>query len=133
MYRDPCRKRNESGFFGWYRKCVTGYHHLKESFEDSKMALEYINIIRKIIGDKNKAVVDCSKLGIFYAFIKMKDKEGLWTYIPDSVSRLYQYDVKNKGELINTLECFLDNNQSLKRLHSKCLFIIGRFPIVCRG
>ena len=103
-------------------KCVTGYHHLKESFEDSKMALEYINIIRKIIGDKNKAVVDCSKLGIFYAFIKMKDKEGLWTYIPESVSRLYQYDVKNKGELINTLECFLDNNQSLKKT-SQQMFI----------
>lgn len=96
-------------------KCVTGYHHLKESFDDSKMALEYINIIRKVIGDKTKAVVDCSKLGIFYALIKMKDKETLWTYIPDSLIRLYQYDVKNKGELIDTLECFLDNNQSLKK------------------
>ena len=52
----------------------------------------------------------------------MKDKEGLWTYIPDSVSRLYRYDVKNKGELINTLECFLDNNQSLKKT-SQQMFI----------
>lgn len=65
MYRDTLQKRNESGFLVGIGKCVTGYHHLKESFEDSKMALEYINIIRKIIGDKNKAVVDCSKLGIF--------------------------------------------------------------------
>lgn len=96
-------------------KSVTGYHHLKESFEDSKMALEYINVIRKIIGDKDKAVVDCSKLGIFYALIKMHDKETLWTYIPDSLHRLYQNDIKKNGELIDTLECFLNNNQSLKK------------------
>ena len=96
-------------------KSVTGYHHLKESFEDSQMALEYINVIRKIIGDKDKAVVDCSKLGIFYALIKMHDKETLWTYIPDSLHRLYQNDIKKNGELIDTLECFLNNNQSLKK------------------
>lgn len=94
---------------------VTGYHHLKESFEDSKMALGYINVIRKIVGDKDKAVVDCSKLGIFYALIKMHDKETLWTYIPDSLRRLYQNDVRKNGELIDTLECFLNNNQSLKK------------------
>lgn len=70
------------------------------------MALEYINVIRKIIGDKDKAVVDCSKLGIFYALIKMHDKETLWTYIPDSLHRLYQNDIKKNGELVDTLECF---------------------------
>lgn len=79
------------------------------------MALGYINVIRKIVGDKDKAVVDCSKLGIFYALIKMHDKETLWTYIPDSLRRLYQNDVRKNGELIDTLECFLNNNQSLKK------------------
>lgn len=44
---------------------VKGYHSLKESFRSSQMAIKYINVIRKIIGDKDKAVVDISKLGFF--------------------------------------------------------------------
>ena len=44
---------------------VKGYHNLKESFADSKIAIEYIDVIRKIVGDTNKTVVDCSKLGFF--------------------------------------------------------------------
>ena len=67
------------------------YHHLKESFEDSKMALKYINIIRKIIGDKNKAkAMTVVRNWGFLRIHKMKDKEGYGLYIPDSVSRLYQ-------------------------------------------
>ncbi len=76
---------------------------------------------------RTKAVVDCSKLGIFYALIKMHDKETLWTYIPDSLHRLYQNDIKKNGELIDTLECFLNNNQSLKKHRNRCIFITGQF------
>ena len=32
-------------------KSVKGYHDLKDSFEDSKTAIEYIDVIRKITGD----------------------------------------------------------------------------------
>lgn len=96
-------------------KTVKGYHHLKESFDDSKMALNYIDVIRKIVGDKNKSVVDCSKLGFFRIFTKLNDKNELMTYIPESLYKLFQYDQKKNTELINTLECFLNNNQSLKK------------------
>ena len=50
-------------------KSVKGYHDLKDSFEDSKTAIEYIDVIRKITGDIQKSVVDCSKLGFFHVFI----------------------------------------------------------------
>ena len=96
-------------------KTVKGYHYLKESFDDSKMALNYIDVIRKIVGDKNKSVVDCSKLGFFRIFTKLNDKNELMTYIPESLHKLVQYDQKKNTELINTLECFLNNNQSLKK------------------
>ena len=39
-------------------KTVTGYHELKESFKSSKIALKYIKVIRRIIGDEDKSVID---------------------------------------------------------------------------
>ena len=80
-----------------------------------KQALDYINVIRKIIGDSNRSVVDCSKLGFFHIFAEMKDKNKLWSYIPESLQMLYDYDKKRDKELINTLECFMNNNQSYKK------------------
>lgn len=38
-------------------KIVKGYHALKESFSDSKIALEYIHVIRKIIGDEKSRLL----------------------------------------------------------------------------
>ena len=53
---------------------------------------------------------------------KMIDKSELRGFIPESLNKLYQYDVQKNGELINTLECFLNNNQSLKKT-SEILFV----------
>mgnify|MGYP004595753155 CR=1 FL=1 len=96
-------------------KCVKGYHNLKDSFEDSKIAIEYIDVIRKIIGDVDKSVVECSKLGFFHIFANIKDEKQLRTYIPDAVNEIYQYDTKKNGELVNTLECYLDHKQSVRK------------------
>ena len=45
----------------------------------------------------------------------MTDKEQLRPYIPDSLYNLYQYDQQKSGELVSTLECYLNHNQSLKK------------------
>ena len=94
---------------------VKGYHNLKESFADSKIAIEYIDVVRKIVGDINKTVVDCSKLGFFYIFANIKDKKRLITYIPDTVHEIHQYDIQKNGELIDTLECYLNHKQSIRK------------------
>lgn len=94
---------------------VKGYHNLKESFADSKIAIEYIDVVRKIVGDINKTVVDCSKLGFFYVFANIKDKKKLITYIPDTVHEIHQYDIQKNGELIDTLECYLNHKQSIRK------------------
>ena len=94
---------------------VKGYHNLKESFADSKIAIEYIDVIRKIVGDTNKTVVDCSRLGFFYIFANIKDEKQLRTYIPDTVHEIHQYDIQKNGELIDTLECYLNNKQSIRK------------------
>ena len=113
------QKNAEIDFVVGIGKSVVGYQDIKESFEDSKQALDYINVIRKIIGDSNRSVVDCSKLGFFHIFAEMKDKNKLWSYIPESLQMLYDYDKKRDKELINTLECFMNNNQSYKKTSSE--------------
>lgn len=95
-------------------KSVHGYHRLKESFEDSKTAIRYIALIRTIVGDQNKSVVDCSKLGFFRMFVETQDRAKLETYIPESLYQLEAYDQKKNAELIKTLECYLNNKQSIK-------------------
>lgn len=96
-------------------KSVKGYHGLKDSFKDSKVALEYIDLIRETTGDRSKVIVDCAKLGFFQIFIKINDKEELRQYIPDSVIKLDEQDKKKNSELISTLECYLNNKQSTRK------------------
>ena len=96
-------------------KSVKGYHGLKDSFKDSKVALEYIDLIREAIGDRSKAIVDCAELGFFHIFININDKEELRQYIPDSVIKLDEQDKKKNSELISTLECYLNNKQSIRK------------------
>lgn len=96
-------------------KSVKGYHGLKDSFKDSKVALEYIDLIREATGDKTKSIVDCAKLGFFQIFININDKEELRQYIPDSVIKLNKQDKKKNSELISTLECYLNNKQSIRK------------------
>lgn len=116
-------KRNANAeFVVGIGKNVKGYHALKESFTDSKVALDYIRVIQKIIGDENRLVVDCSKLGFFRVFADIKDKEKLLSYVPESLQRLYEFDKQKNGELVDTLECFLNNKQSLKQTSNK-LFV----------
>lgn len=90
---------------------------MKESFKSSKIALKYIKVIRRIIGDEDKSVIDSTKVGFFYQILeKMKDINQLQAFIPESLNKLRQYDIQKNGELVDTLECYLNVNQSLKRL-----------------
>lgn len=116
-------KRNANAeFVVGIGKDVKGYHELKNSFSDSKIVLDYIRVIRKIIGDENRFVVDCSKLGFFRVLADIKDKDKLLSYVPESLQKLYELDQQKNGNLIETLECFLNNKQSLKQTSNK-LFV----------
>ena len=116
-------KRNANAeFVVGIGKDVKGYHALKNSFSDSKIALDYIRVIQKIIGDENRFVVDCSNLGFFRVFADIKDKDKLLSYVPESLQKLYEFDKQKNGELVDTLECFLNNKQSLKQTSNK-LFV----------
>lgn len=55
-------------------------------------------------------------------FVNVTDKEELLSYVPESLQKLYEYDKQKNGELVDTLECFLNNKQSLKQT-SKQMFV----------
>ena len=55
-------------------------------------------------------------------FVKVSDKKELLSYVPESLQKLYEYDKQKNGSLIETLECFLNNKQSLKQT-SKKMFV----------
>ena len=96
---------------------------MKESFKSSKIALKYIKVIRRIIVDEDKSVIDSTKVGFFYQILeKMKDINQLQAFIPESLNKLRQYDIQKNGELVDTLECYLNVNQSLKKT-SELMFI----------
>ena len=53
---------------------------------------------------------------------KMKNINQLQAFIPESLNELRQYDIQKNGELVDTLECYLNVNQSLKKT-SELMFI----------
>ena len=108
------RKKNTDFQIG-IGKVVQGYRNLKESFEDAKRALNYIDLIRMMSGDPTIAVLDCSKLGFFQIFDQIQEPEDLLQYVPESLKRLYRYDREHNGELLETLQMYLNNNQSTKK------------------
>lgn len=70
-----------------------------------------------------KSVIDSTKIGFFYQVLeKMKDINQLQAFIPESLNKLRQYDIQKNGELVDTLECYLNVNQSLKKT-SELMFI----------
>lgn len=59
--------------------------------------------------------------GIFFG--ATQSVELFCTYfIPESLNKLRQYDIQKNGELVDTLECYLNVNQSLKKT-SELMFI----------
>ena len=90
------QKEIEINFVIGIGKRVKGFSQLKESFEDSQTAIEYIDMIRTVIGDKDRSVVDSSKLGLFRMLAKHENKEELWSCIPESLCKLYDYDTQKK-------------------------------------
>ena len=98
---------------------VEGYRDLKKSFQDSKKIIDYMDMIRYLYSDKNISVGDFSKLGFFQIFEKVKTRDELMVYVPDSLVKLYQYDSEHDGELIETLQAYLDCDKSANKAAEK--------------
>lgn len=98
---------------------VEGYRDLKKSFQDSKKIIDYMDMIRYLYGDKNISVADFSKLGFFRIFEKIKSRDELMEYVPESLVKLYRHDKEHEGELIETLQAYLDCDKSANKAAEK--------------
>lgn len=98
---------------------VEGYRDLKKSFQDSKKIIDYMDMIRYLYGDKNISVADFSKLGFFRIFEKIKSRDELMEYVPESLVKLYRHDKEHEGELIETLQAYLDCGKSANKAAEK--------------
>ncbi len=94
---------------------VKGYRNLQNSYKQSRIAMKFMKIAKKITGDINKSVVYYSKLGIFQSFIEFDDINKLRKYVPSTIIKLDGYDKKHNTELLRTLNSYLKNNMSLKK------------------
>ena len=98
---------------------VEGYRDLKKSFQDSKKIIDYMDMLRYLYGDKNISVADFSKLGFFRIFEKIKSRDELMEYVPESLVKLYRHDKEHEGELIETLQAYLDCDKSANKAAEK--------------
>ena len=94
---------------------VRGYRNLKSSYKQSRVAMKFMKIAKKISGDINKSIVYYSKLGIFQLFVEFDDVNKLKKYVPSSIIKLDEQDKKHNTELLTTLSSYLKNNLSLKK------------------
>ena len=94
---------------------VKGYRNLKNSYKQSRIAMKFIKIARRITGEINKSIVYYSKLGIFQSFIELDDINKLKKYVPCTITKLDNYDRKHNTELLHTLNSYIRNNLSVKK------------------
>ena len=110
------KKRNQNTNFNiGVGGIVKGYRNLKESYKQSRIAMKFMNIAKKITGDVNKSIVHYSKIGIFQSFLELNDVDELKKYVPLSIIRLNEYDKKHKTQLLNTLRVYISNNLSINK------------------
>ena len=94
---------------------VEGYEKLDESYLESKKAIRYMELMQLSEDASDKPIMFYSKLGFFRIFGDIEDKAELEKYVPETLKRLYRYDKERNGELVLTLQTFLNHNQSLKK------------------
>ena len=114
------RRKSGSRLLIGIGKVVNGVERLSESYQEAKKALTYIDVIRVVSGNSNRMVVRYSNLGFFQLLGDIEDPSKLLQYIPESLRILHDSDSKN--ELIQTLQVYLDNNQSTKQT-SETMFV----------
>ena len=78
-----------------------------------------MDMLRYLYSDKNISVADFSKLGFFQIFEKIKNRDELMEYVPESLVKLYWYDKEHDGELIETLQAYLDCDKSVNKAAEK--------------
>ena len=94
---------------------VKGYKNLQKSYNESIKALKYVKIARIISKDVNKSVIFYENLGFFKMFTDIDDVNIMAQYIPETLKKVYAFDDSHDGDMIHTLETYLDAKLSMRK------------------
>ncbi|NMA70218.1 MAG: PucR family transcriptional regulator [Desulfitobacterium sp.] len=90
---------------------------ISRSYKEAIDALSYGEMT-----SKECSVVSFTELGVFRILCKFAERNSLQEFIPKPLLKILEYDEENEGELVKTLEVFLECNGNASRA-AKELFI----------
>ncbi len=88
---------------------------VSESFKEAGDSLKFIDILGEDNTDHKSRVMFFSDMGVFKLLCQLNDPQMLLEYIPESLQRLCSYKRQQRGDLLLTLNTYLDRNQNLTR------------------
>ncbi|MDO5033459.1 MAG: PucR family transcriptional regulator ligand-binding domain-containing protein [Eubacteriales bacterium] len=103
-------------------RMVRGLHNLKYSYQESDDALVAVSLAQVTDLISADGWLFFSDLGIFKLLSKLETQEELMEFVPEGLLLLYKSESKQRAELVQTLECYLDNQLNLAQT-AKDLFI----------
>lgn len=92
----------------------SGIEGLRKSFHEAKKSLSF--------SDKNNDIVFYSDLGVYSLIGQIRNKGELKLFYEDTIGVLLEYDTNSELQLLNTLQCYFENDERLNVTAEK-LFI----------
>lgn len=96
-------------------KEVEGVLNISDSYKEAGDSLEFIGILGEQSDNQASSVMFFADMGIFKLLCKLDTAEELSEYIPESLEKLFHYKKQQRGDLILTLNTYLDRNQNLTK------------------
>lgn len=96
-------------------KEVEGVLNISDSYKEAGDSLEFIGILGEQNDSYTSPVMFFADMGIFKLLCKLDTTEELSEYIPESLEKLLRYKKQQRGDLILTLNTYLDRNQNLTK------------------
>lgn len=109
------RKNKELKVRAGVGKEVEGIGNISESFREAGDSLEIVRIFEDEKTGPSSYLTFFSDMGIFKLLCKTDSTQELYEYIPESLQKLLHYKKNQRQELIQTLNTYLDRNQSLTK------------------
>lgn len=96
-------------------KETKGILDISESFKEAGDSLTFIDILGEDNTDHISRLLFFSDMGVFKLLCQLDSTDMLSEYIPESLQRLCNYKRQQRGDLLLTLNTYLDRNQNLTR------------------
>jgi Regulator of polyketide synthase expression len=87
-------------------------YYLKDAIENASIALNLCQVM-------NKMSMAYDDIGLYKLLMKIPGRDVLKEYYDGIVNPVLQYDMENKGNLFDTMMCYVENNGDYKKTASE--------------